>query len=173
MGKYKERACPGCGDIQERPSGTICYECRDKINKHDAIVEELSAYKNRETVRHGFEGLPPLIKQCRIDHDSKEVQNFRQNLLDLINSLTPVTKDKSGTHVRGEMYRQPSSSVYYSVAVAMSFEAEKNFHLAYLEFSFSLSELLHQSYELGVERGKSLLLQLNSGDISMRDFDPR
>lgn len=175
MSAYKSRPCPGCGKVENRPAGTICRECQDRLSDYDRM-KKLASMGRDDVVNIGISEYLPLPKCPGVGKGGREFEDLRDSVSALIQVFAPIIDGTTALHsIRPDQLNDhPQSGTTYTASrIDKVITAPVSFIKAYDRLIFSLRAVLVKQYEHGQNYGVRLLDQLNSGRISTMDFDRR
>lgn len=164
---YTNKPCPACGVTILHPVGGICEFCRDKLKHYDQIMAERAATPDTVVmVAKEREHALPYISVGAGDA-TREVQ---QGFLRLIAHTSTETGRVDGAEriFPVEMYYSGSSSAHeWNCYVRIRPD-----HAATIRDTYkAVMKLAQSAYAEGHSRGRSLLAQLASGEMTSDKFN--
>lgn len=187
--------CHGCGKPEERPSGTLCQRCTERLALAENFLEGKSArpvYPYDDKIHYN----PQLIAQYDRDDEGKcfdAVKKFAealglyaaQKLNTGYRTCVMLTDDVKPTDKRiaigGRLHSGIYVSSYYLLTDSQQLEWQNllNTIETAIQKAYSTGERcnkkaldsLEEAFQKGLEKGKNLLISLNTGSITMKDFE--
>jgi hypothetical protein len=171
-----KEVCQGCslsGEVVARINkNNLCNKCieliRDaRMNQHEDAVDYVS-------IRDWFSGFPSY------EFKDKSLDSLANNILSILHNENATTLKDSKT-----IRSQPLGSIFYKIPISIEEPLLYFFNTLaikikdvrlYIEESEEIARTAMQKekdriYNEGVEKGKQLLLQLNSGNLTMSEFE--
>lgn len=173
MSQYKERPCAGCGKIGRRRADTLCLDCSVKLQDYNRMSELYSrAFGEQALVDCGYCNKVPLPLARGIHSGSLATENFREALTMLIDGLTPIAKGSQG-RILSSNVSHDGPGPYCNHIPTHSFKAYDTFPSRFGDFLAAIRILANDIFSQGQKSGQNLLMQLNEGNISTKDFEER
>jgi hypothetical protein len=148
----RARMCAGCGESislkEGGPVGGLCDSCRKKLKETDLIVGQCKKEKN-----------------LRVEETKKEL--LRELFSDIVIWFGSCSSYERNHHRYGDLI----------LALIGQYDREKKYRDDWHALLGGIHGLLRYTknvaYKLGFEEGSSMLRKLNSGEMSLNDFDGR
>ena len=173
MKRYKQRACPGCGNESELPPQRLCFSCQDKMREADILIKERKSISNLE--KYNLNILP--ISYSGVDGSSHNPHYLvRKNYLDDDRRFEDIFKDLIVSVAREPIDEHPPTKTLFNFsyqtsvqapAIVLSVDSAKYI----LELYKYVDKIIQEIYNHGLKHGKNLLIGLNKGTVSMDDFE--
>lgn len=174
MRKYSKKACPGCSSVFELPPNTVCHNCvvairgypkaratlaaSDKANLREYLLGERSGipstiyqYVSAPLFAEALSGLLRYVGNAVENTEPQGFHNPRRVDYPHYGTLECQHKDIDAQHWRIHLPKD------IGVHLSLLFE--------------SIREVVAEAKQKGKSEGQNLLFQLNSGDLSLNDFN--
>lgn len=174
MHKFTKKSCPGCGSVVEIPPNSVCRPCSDAIREYPKlklIVESNDTSNLCEYLIGERSGIPSAI------YKFKSAVNFAKAISLLLRSVGYAvvnTKPKS--------FHNPRRLSYSNYGVMecghkdidqqdWQIHLPKGTEMALGHVYQAVHDAIKEAEDLGQSKGQNLLFQLNSGSLSIDDFN--
>ena len=173
MYKGKDK-CAGCGSPGNEKSRSdreaLCYDCKETLRIGKTRQQE-------SKVKYSF------IFQHYFAFTGKFLNNKIHEFLKAVD--IPSAENTDGKPLQNIKYSSGGNGKYYHIDSRLT-EPLKSLFLEMEKYSSNIEKQIEELpklaskqankerdkiYQEGVERGKSLLVQLNTGEITLQDFD--
>ena len=169
---YTYKPCPGCGGVELRPSKGVCGECKSAIDSQRALREEIKA--RGSSVLHQFDVPKAPHWLPYISHDHYDDSGHSRPVQTAFHKLAMEVSQKNDgraidfQNVPDLFNRLPGDNHCSSNETRLF---DKRVALALRALFDCTRKVTEHAYKEGVQYGRSLLMQLNAGDISPSDFN--
>lgn len=158
MKNYKERECPTCGKKEKLPEGVICFNCQKIITENKKKAEEFDRIKKGEEL-FGWQYPGDLLPALTI----KDIEGYYSPF-----ETSREIEDKFEEIFLSVSIRSPKQKSYNdNKTVFCSGNTKKLIE----DLSKILRKTFQNFYDEGVKDGKKLLFGLNSGKVTLKEFE--
>jgi hypothetical protein len=180
------KPCPGCGSTNERPQNKVCDNC-EKL-----ILLGKDYLKMQEDLKNNKDNIPAYIdtwgsnafylKKAHFDLEDRlgeKLGKLLQELALLISIPMPNEYTKFSLYPDSKMhaYNYPKKEEIKifetrngAQAKHIMFDNKRKADILN-ELRDTIEKALEEVEKAGIEYGKNVLLQLNKGDITLKDFE--
>lgn len=173
---YSGKPCHGCGGTDPRPTTSVCRECRQKLTAYDALMaQELERKKDSPTL-YIVPERAHWLPYVRFDATEKFADHpVRDGFWKLATVASAMYDGRARDYDKApSLFVRRRSDDHFSVG------GDDCWRLLRPSIGKAISELfevvrdaLTHAYNEGVQHGRSLLIQLNDGDLTPKDFERR
>lgn len=172
--EYSKKPCPGCGSVLALPPNTVCHSCVVAVRDYPKARAALAASDKanlREYLMGERSGIPSTIYQYV---SAPLFAGALSGLLRYIGNAVENTEPQ-GFHNshrvnyshHGVLECQHKDIDAQDWRIHLPKDVESHLSLLFE----AIREVVAEAKQLGKSEGQNLLFQLNSGDISLNDFN--
>lgn len=173
MRGYTKKPCHGCGEVPKdyhgRPTEGVCGDCADLLRFARLQKTQLATTENLETFLfpESYYRLPYLshVKTAFRGDERKPADVFSQTYLQLLHRLGRITENRVPFTIRN--YPHVIEGSEGSDVGVMDRDTRRYLNSIYQ----AVVAMLKEAYEAGKKDGRSLIVGLAAGDVSIETFN--
>ena len=165
MSRYKLKPCPGCLRLIEAPKGELCFRCTHKLADYDRMKKAYDERVGGEYISFGFNEQLPMPLASGFNSKSLALIRFVSALTRVFGCLAPTADGSTHRGLRTQHSRGGSPPT------TKIFNAHPDLNREYYKFAIALNLVFNEVFYEGRNHGQDLLKQLNSGELSMKQFE--
>lgn len=171
---YTKKKCSGCGSVTSLRPGTVCGSCQQAIMSYPELKARaglMDASRLRQYFIGERTGIPSGIYSMSAARDFAEAMS---SLLRVVGQATPNQQEQ---RFHNSSIPEPSFITMLEVEHRDRNRSDFRIHLpegtteALRALYLSIQMLVQEAEAKGQQKGRQLLLQLNSGELSVADFN--
>jgi len=169
----RDYVCVGCGKKNtywQRKKPVLCEDCRKAVAEYPKLLEQLKKNDNNVIVigKEKSYALPYISTKEDYEPEFQDLFHQVVEKLSVYLDWDALTNDKDYKRYffKGEEYGI-GDKYQWDIPISIDKENWKILHDMYI----LVSKMCKDQYNAGVVSGRSLLMSLNSGDLTLKDFD--
>lgn len=171
---YTEKPCHGCGSTDMHPTNSVCRECKKAIATVETLKEYAMTAGKDAPKLYSIPEQAHWLPYVRFDETDGDDRRPVQNAFHAVAQSVSAPQDgrEIDYNTKLVVFKARSSDEHHHSSGADGYRMLRPSVAKALGHLFdTVRDSLAHAYNEGVEHGRSLLLQLNTGEITTSDFE--